>query len=142
MSSPANELFERIWEQVLKKKSYEEISELFRRPSGVLFDAVVSGNVEFLALLLRKYPDLLWEVNEKQQSVFHVAVLHRQVHVFNLIYNVAAVKDYIVGNIDIDQNNMLHLAGKLPHVERLGAPRANLQMQRELLWFKVFLFFC
>ena len=133
-------LLERIWEQVLLR-SNEEISELIRRPSGVLFDAAMSGNVEFLAVLLCKYPDLLWEVNEKKQSVFHVAVLHRQVHVFNLIYNIAAVKDYIVGNIDIDQNNMLHLAGKLPHVERLGAPRANLQMQRELLWFKVFFFF-
>ena len=126
-----------IWKQVLER-SDEEISNLIRRPSGVLFDAAMSGNVEFLALLLCKYPDLLWEVNDKAQSVFHVAVLHRQVHVFNLIENIAAVKDYIVGNIDVDKNNMLHLAGLLPQVERLGAPRANLQMQRELLWFKVF----
>ena len=126
-----------IWKQVLER-SDEEISNLIRRPSGVLFDAAMSGNVEFLALLLCKYPDLLWEVNDKAQSVFHVAILHRQVHVFNLIENIAAVKDYIVGNIDVDKNNMLHLAGLLPQVERLGAPRANLQMQRELLWFKVF----
>ena len=108
MSSPANKLFESIWEQVLKKKSHEEISELFRWPSGVLFDAVVSGNVEFLALLLSKYPDLLWEVNEKQQSIFHVAVLHRHVEVFNLIKNIGAAKEYIVGYIDADKNNMLH----------------------------------
>ena len=77
------DLIERIWEQVLQR-SDEEISDLIRRPSGVLFDAAMSGNVEFLALLLRKYPDLLWEVNEKEQSVFHVAVMHRHVHVFNL----------------------------------------------------------
>ncbi|KAM3742123.1 hypothetical protein ACB098_07G047100 [Castanea mollissima] len=131
----ARDLLERIWEQVLQQ-SDEEISDLISRPSGVLFDAAMSGNVEFLALLLCEYPDLLWEVNEKEQSVFHVAVLHRHVHVFNLIYNIGAIKDYIVGNIDVDKNNMLHLAAMLPHVERLGAPRANLQMQRELLWFK------
>ncbi|KAK9989389.1 hypothetical protein SO802_029628 [Lithocarpus litseifolius] len=131
----ARDLLERIWEQVLQQ-SDEEISDLISRPSGVLFDAAMSGNVEFLALLLFEYPDLLWEVNEKGQSVFHVAVLHRHVHVFNLIYNIGAIKDYIVGNIDVDKNNMLHLAAMLPHVERLGAPRANLQMQRELLWFK------
>lgn len=129
------DLIERIWEQVLQR-SDEEISDLIRRPSGVLFDAALSGNVEFLALLLCKYPDLLWEVNEKEQSVFHVAVMHRHVHVFNLIYNIGAAKDYIVGNVDVDKNNMLHLAGMLPLAERLGAPRANLQMQRELLWFK------
>ena len=132
------DLIERIWEQVLQR-SDEEISDLIRRPSGVLFDAALSGNVEFLALLLCKYPDLLWEVNEKEQSVFHVAVMHRHFHVFNLIYNIGAAKDYIVGNVDVDKNNMLHLAGMLPLAERLGAPRANLQMQRELLWFKVFL---
>ncbi|XP_050261978.1 ankyrin repeat-containing protein NPR4-like [Quercus robur] len=135
MPISARKLLEMIWKQVLER-SDEEISNLIRKPSGVLFDAAMSGNVEFLALLLCKYPDLLWELNDKAQSVFHVAVLHRQVHVFNLIENIAAVKDYIVGNIDDDKNNMLHLAGKLPPVERLGAPRANLQMQRELLWFK------
>ncbi|XP_030942476.1 ankyrin repeat-containing protein ITN1-like isoform X2 [Quercus lobata] len=129
------DLIERIWEQVLQR-SDEEISDLIRRPSGVLFDAALSGNVEFLALLLCKYPDLLWEVNEKEQSGFHVAVMHRHVHVFNLIYNIGAAKDYLVGNVDVDKNNMLHLAGMLPLAERLGAPRANLQMQRELLWFK------
>ena len=131
------DLIERIWEQVLQR-SDEEISDLIRRPSGVLFDAALSENVEFSALLLCKYPDLLWEVNEKEQSVFHVAVMHRHFHVFNLIYNIGAAKDYIVGNVDVDKN-MLHLAGMLPHAERLGAPRANFQMQRELLWFKVFL---
>nr|POE55022.1 ankyrin repeat-containing protein itn1 [Quercus suber] len=115
MPISARKLLEMIWKQVLER-SDEEISNLIRRPSG--------------------YPDLLWEVNDKAQSVFHVAVLHRQVHVFNLIENIAAVKDYIVGNIDVDKNNMLHLAGVLPQVEKLGAPRANLQMQRELLWFK------
>ncbi|KAK9989388.1 hypothetical protein SO802_029627 [Lithocarpus litseifolius] len=71
-----SDLIERIWEQVLQR-SDEEISDLIRRPSGVLFDAATSGNVEFLALRLCKHPDLLWEVNEKEQSVFHVAVMHR-----------------------------------------------------------------
>ncbi|XP_031261122.1 ankyrin repeat-containing protein NPR4-like isoform X2 [Pistacia vera] len=41
-------------------------------------------------------------------------------------------------NQDKDQqNNMLHLAAKLPHLSRIGiVPGAALQMQRELLWFK------
>ena len=43
------DLIERIWEQVLQR-SDEEILDLIRRPSGVLFDAALSGNVEFLAL--------------------------------------------------------------------------------------------
>ena len=106
----ARDLLERIWEQVLQQ-SDEEISDLISRPSGVLFDAAMSGNVEFLALLLCEYPVLLWEVNEKGQSVFHVAVLHRHVHVFNLIYNIGAIKDYIVG---VRLNLFNHLIGFSP----------------------------
>jgi hypothetical protein len=134
-----HKLLESLWEEVLEQPN-DEISKLLTEPSLVLFDAGMSGNVEFLVVLLRKYPDLLWEVDEKGRSIFHVAVVHRQENIFNLIYNIGTMKDYIVGNADKDGNNMLHLAGMLPHVERLGAPRANLQMQRELLWFKVFQF--
>ena len=116
----------------------EEISDLISKPSGVVFDAAKSGNVEVLAVLLRFCPDLLWECDENNRSLFHVAVIYRQVHVFNLIYNVGTVRDCIIGNVDNEHNSMLHLAGMLPPMERLGAPRANLQMQREILWFKVF----
>ena len=140
MPQVPHELLESLWEQILERPN-DEITKLITKPSVILFDAAMSGNVEFLALLLRKYPDLIWEVDEKGRSVFHVAVVHRQEHIFNLIYNIGTMKDYIVGNDDKDGNNMLHLAGMLPPVERLGAPRANLQMQRELLWFKVFHFF-
>jgi len=107
-------------------------------PSGVLFDAAKSGNVEFLAVLLRSCPELFWEWDEKNRTLFHVAIIYRQVHVFNLIYNLGTVRDYIIGFIVNERNSMLHLAGMLPATERLGAPRANLQMQREILWFKVF----
>ena len=89
-------------------------------------------------MLLRFCPDLLWECDENNRSLFHVAVIYRQVHVFNLIYNVGTVRDCIIGNVDNEHNSMLHLAGMLAPMERLGAPRANLQMQREILWFKVF----
>ena len=138
MPRAAHELLESIWEQVLQR-SDDEISELIKKPSGVLFDAAMSGNAEFLAVLLCKYPDLLWEVDENGRSVFHVAIMYRQEHIFNLIYNIGTMKDYIEGNTDKDGNNMLHLVGMLPDVGRLGAPRANLQMQRELLWYKVFI---
>ncbi|KAF5469378.1 hypothetical protein F2P56_013458 [Juglans regia] len=98
----------------------------------------MSGNVEFLAKVLRTFPGLIWLRDERKRSIFHIAIMYRQENVFNLIYNIGAVKDYLVGNKDSDGNNMLHLAGMLPNhdQERLGAPRANLQMQRELLWFK------
>ncbi|XP_030942869.1 ankyrin repeat-containing protein ITN1-like [Quercus lobata] len=138
-SSPnysARELLESLWKQILQCSNAEEISDLIRMPSGVLFDAAKSGNVEFLAVLLRSCPELFWEWDEKNRTLFHVAIIYRQVHVFNLIYNLGTVRDYIIGFIVNERNSMLHLAGMLPATERLGALRANLQMQREILWFK------
>ena len=134
----AHKLLESLWEKV-RLHSEQEISDLISHPSRVLFDATMSGNVGFLAVLLHHKPDLLWQLNENNQTIFHVAVLYRQVHVFNLIYNVGTFKDYLVGYVDNEGNSMLHLAGQLPQPERLGALRANIQMQREILWFKVFL---
>lgn len=89
-------------------------------------------------MLLRSCPELFWERDENNQTLFHAAIIYRQVHVFNLIYNVGTVRDYIIRLVDNEHNSMLPLAGKLPPMERRGAPQANLQMQREILWFKVF----
>ncbi|KAB1222797.1 hypothetical protein CJ030_MR2G022288 [Morella rubra] len=135
------------WEQVLLRIldlvmdiASEEITDLMRTPSSVIFDAAMSGNIQFLGLLLRRYPELLWEKDEKGRSVFHVAILYRQEKVFNLIYNTGAVRDYLVGIEDSDGNNMLHLAGmSSENKDKLGGLRATHQMQREILWFKVFL---
>jgi len=103
-----HELLESLWKQVLERPN-AEILKLITEPSVVLFDAAKSGNDEFLAVLLRKYPDLLWDVDDNGRSVFHVAVVHQQEHIFNLIYNIGTMKDYIVGNDDMDGNNMLQL---------------------------------
>ncbi|XP_042962677.1 uncharacterized protein LOC122296947 [Carya illinoinensis] len=136
--SDRDNLLEKILEK-LQLISIVDVSKLISTPSGVLFDAAMSGNVEFLAKFLRTFPGLIWARNERKRSVFHIAIIYRQENVFNLIYNIGAVKDYLVGSKDSNGNNMRRLAGMLPNhdQERLGAPRANLQMQRELLWFKV-----
>ncbi|KAG6627890.1 hypothetical protein CIPAW_15G161200 [Carya illinoinensis] len=145
LKSTSSEVVKTTTTEVIKSTTSEVVktttSEVVKiTTSGVLFDAAMSGNVEFLDKVLRKFPSLIWENDEKDRSIFHVAIKYRQEKVFNLIYNIGAVKDYLVGNKDSDGNNMLHLAGMLPDdQERLGVQRANLQMQRELLWFKVFL---
>ncbi|XP_022851723.1 uncharacterized protein LOC111373415 [Olea europaea var. sylvestris] len=53
--------------------------------------------------------------------------------------SLGATKDFITYYIDDEGNNILHLAGKLAPPSRLNTISAGpaLQMQRELLWFKV-----
>ena len=52
------------------------------------------------------------------------------------------MKDVLFPLKDMEDNNMLHLVGKCPKKKRLGdVSGVALDMQRELLWFKVLVYF-
>ncbi|KAK3006993.1 hypothetical protein RJ639_014045 [Escallonia herrerae] len=125
-----------LWRQVLLSGD-SQIGDVLRSPSRPLFVAAEFGNFEFIVELIRSYPDLIWKVDEQSRSIFHIAVMHRQEKIFNLINDIGAHKDLITSYKDTTNCNMLHLAGKLAPLHRLKiVSGAALQMQRELLWFK------
>ncbi|XP_076882061.1 uncharacterized protein LOC143530400 [Bidens hawaiensis] len=112
---------------ITAKKSYT---------SRVPFIAAEWGNTNFLVELIRKYPDLIWKRNDDKLSIFHIAVEHRHEGVYNLLYEIGAMKDLITPLKDPKNNNMLHLVGKIAKQKRLeDVSGVALQMQRELLWF-------
>ena len=105
---------------------------------NLLFDAAEFGNVEFLIILIRSYPNIIWITNDFHQSLFHIAVKNRQESVFNLLNEIGPIKEISLSYVDMHKQNILHLAGQLAPPSRLNVvPGAALQMQRELLWFKV-----
>ncbi|VVA20295.1 PREDICTED: ankyrin [Prunus dulcis] len=137
MYMQATQLVKQLWEKILTLNSDSAISDLIRTPSSLLFTAAELGNIDFLIILLRSYPGLIWHVDEQNRSIFHTAVIHRQEKVFNLIYELGGLKELIVSYKDNDNNNMLHLAAKLAPVIRLNDDTgAALKLRRELLWFK------
>ncbi|XP_059436336.1 ankyrin repeat-containing protein ITN1-like [Corylus avellana] len=94
------------------------------------------GNVEFLIILVRSFPDLLCQVDESYGSLFHIAITYRQESVFNLIYEIGVMTENITTYIDKDGNNMLHFAAKLGPSDQLNTLSiAAVQMQHELLWY-------
>ena len=134
MQTLARQLVEDLWKNIRllpdKQFSYHVDSVLFR--------AAETGNVELLIILFRSYPDLIWKTDEKRRTIFHVAVLNRQEAVFNLIYEIGAIKDMILVFADDKNQNIAHLAGKMAPSSRLNMVSGEaLQMQLELLWFKV-----
>ncbi|KAL1223220.1 Ankyrin repeat-containing protein ITN1 [Cardamine amara subsp. amara] len=137
MRSLAHKLVEDIWNLVIQK-SDEEVSNLLRRPTRLLFDAASCGNVEFLVILIRSYPDLIWKVDRRNRSLFHIAAINRHETIFNIIYELGAIKDLIASYREEATNNtLLHLVARLPPHDRLNiVSGAALQMQREILWFK------
>ena len=69
--------------------------------------------------------------------MFHIAVEKRHESIFNLLV-VGSIRDLLADRINEYGNNILHLAAGLAPEEKLNAiSGAALQMQRELLWFKV-----
>ncbi|KAM0037976.1 putative ankyrin repeat-containing domain, PGG domain, ankyrin repeat-containing domain superfamily [Helianthus debilis subsp. tardiflorus] len=120
-------------QKILKERRLTEIRYSSRR----LFIAAEMGNTSFLVELIRQYPDLIWKVNDNHQSVFHIGVKYRHEGIYNLLYEIGSMKDLITPLKDANDNNMLHLAGKMATKERLAiVSGAALQMQRELLWFE------
>ncbi|XP_057536764.1 ankyrin repeat-containing protein ITN1-like isoform X2 [Amaranthus tricolor] len=132
----AIQLTQGLWSEVIKLKE-EDISNLLGSPWRLLFVAAKMGKVEFLTTLIRSYPDLIWKVDDNRRTIFHIAIKHRHEEIFQLIYEIGAIKDLIATYKDDYGNNMLHLAGKLAPSHRLNyVSGAALQMQREILWFK------
>nr|XP_043633442.1 uncharacterized protein LOC122604632 [Erigeron canadensis] len=120
-----------------------ESQKIMRRPvkntysSRIVFIAAEMGNTGFLIELIHQYPDLIWKVNDNNQTIFHIAVKHRNAGIYNLLHEIGAMKDMIVPLRDPKGNNILHLAGQRAKENRLkDVSGVALQMQRELLWFK------
>ncbi|XP_071735327.1 uncharacterized protein [Rutidosis leptorrhynchoides] len=156
----ALKLLKMIWGAIAKKPK-KEIDDILRGPpnppemvkhdnktqpvraptkysSRILFVAAELGNTEFIVELIRLYPDLIWKVNDNNQTIFHIAVKHRHQGIYNLLYEIGAMKDLITPlKAKKNDNNMLHLAGKIAKSKRLqDVSGVALQMQRELLWFQ------
>jgi hypothetical protein len=105
---------------------------------GLLIKAAKQGFLEFIVILLEHFPDLIWTIDSRDLSIFHIAASNKHVGIFNLIYEFDSDMSSLFTSImDKDDNNMLHLAAKLaPKNELNKVSNAALQMQRELLWFK------
>ncbi|KAJ0807611.1 putative ankyrin repeat-containing domain, PGG domain, ankyrin repeat-containing domain superfamily [Helianthus annuus] len=129
---------------ILEKIDRGEASEIpkgytteWSYPSRVLFLATKMGNMRFVIELIRSNPALIWKLDDKGKTIFHLAVKHRKINIYKLIYEIGAMKDLITPIKDKKGNNMLHLVSKSAKQSRFqDVSGVALQMQRELLWFK------
>ena len=114
----ALQLLKIIWNDIAKRPK-KEIDDIMRGqreqingrmayPSRILFVAAELGNTKFVVELIRQYPDLIWKVNDNNQSIFHIAVKHRHEGIYNLLYEIGSMKDLVTPIRDIDGNKKLH----------------------------------
>ena len=108
--------------------------------SNVLFEAAEVGNIEFLVKPICFNFDLLWKTKDGK-SIFHIAIEKRHESIFKLLNEIGSIGDLIVDGIFEDGSNILHLAARLAPQDKLNAISGEaLQMQLELLWFKVLIY--
>ena len=134
------QLLQKMWHHI-RQLEYKTTLELITKPSAVLFDAVRSGNVDVVKWLLYMNPELLAHKDSNGRSLLHFSVLYRQQSIFDFILKMGTA-NLIIRGVDNDHNNILHLAAHYAHhsEEASSSLRPNIQMQRELVWFKVSLF--
>ncbi|XP_022159313.1 ankyrin repeat-containing protein ITN1-like [Momordica charantia] len=133
-------MVELMWEVVVDKVKKENVVDFIKHPSSMLHDAARVGNVDFLRVLLRLFPDLAWNIDDKGKNIFHVAVENRRESVFCLIYEMGDFLDFLdclPYYFDEENVSLLQLAAKKPAKSDLNRiSGAAFQMHNELLWFK------
>ncbi|KAJ0017467.1 hypothetical protein Pint_12310 [Pistacia integerrima] len=80
----------------------------------------------------------MFEVDENNYTILHVAVRYRPRSIFNAMYHIGPFKDLLVRNIDKEGNNILQLAAKLPPVDTpdIESPVVTCLLEREIWWFE------
>ncbi|XP_068498016.1 uncharacterized protein [Phaseolus vulgaris] len=105
--------------------------------SKAMFNAAKSGNTNILELILKHYPNFLFEVSSCKQSLLHIAILHRQRSVYKLILKNEVAKNVLTKLVDSKGNNVLHLAGEMEQAEKQSKlSTQNVLMSSEEKWFK------
>ncbi|XP_076891985.1 uncharacterized protein LOC143543583 [Bidens hawaiensis] len=95
------------------------------------------GNTHFITELIRLYPDVIWRIDDKGKTIFHLAIKRRHAKIYNMLYEIGAMKDLIISIKDFKGNNMLHMVAKnSKQTQFQNVSGAALHMQREILWFK------
>ncbi|KAL6989374.1 hypothetical protein U1Q18_015124, partial [Sarracenia purpurea var. burkii] len=130
------ELVKCLCEEVAKQ-TFERAYNLFEMP---LIRATEVGIPEIVEEILKSYPSAIYITNDKRQSIFQIAIVHRQEKVFNIMYQHLKYENIFLSRDDKNANNNLHLVGRLTPQQQLSlrasAAGLALQMQRELQWFK------
>ena len=110
-------------------------SEMEKTETPILL-AARNGITEMIEYILSKSPTAINEKSEGRNIVF-VAVENKQPQVLQLLLEQEYVKSKLIYEMDMEQNNALHLAAKFEKLKVCQMPGGALQMQWEVMWYEV-----
>ncbi|KAF4367420.1 hypothetical protein F8388_025838 [Cannabis sativa] len=112
---PALRLAKEIWKRILEGHEYEyfEIRSIIRNPFNLVIEAAKNGNFDLLVVLFSMCPELIWEKDDENNTIFHIAILNRHVKIFKLIHEINVLKSVVrIQEDETTNNNILHLVAK------------------------------
>ena len=110
---------------------------LAQTPNIPLFLATSHGILEIVEEILQVYPSAFEYRNEKRQNILHLAIMHRQSHIFDLVTQRETPKSRLVRQIDKNGYTILHQVGDMEFYNGGTQPGPALQLQEELAWYEV-----
>nr|KAJ0197465.1 hypothetical protein LSAT_V11C700362810 [Lactuca sativa] len=100
-----------------------------------ILEAACQDIYEVVDEILMRSPEAIRYKDENGYDVIQLAVIHRSEKVYNLIHTIGERKSVYRMIEDSSKNNMLHLVGRLPPLQKLRQRKGPaLQLQRELHW--------
>ncbi|GKB49688.1 ankyrin repeat family protein, partial [Tanacetum coccineum] len=122
----------RICKEVDRTHASSDIKRLYSSP----FCLAVENNTAEAIDVLTTYFNTSYDSLKDGHDIYELTVLNRSEKVYTYILHHFG-KTGFLASLDIDGNNILHLAGRLAPIHKLNtASGAALQMQRELQWFE------
>lgn len=103
--------------------------------------AAKNGITEMVEKILESFPGATRDINSEKKNVVLLAVENRQPHVYQLLIGRNILKDNIFRVVDQNGNSALHLAAMLGDYKPWLIPGAALQMQWEMKWFEVYVYY-
>ena len=128
-------------EQILQKfpmainDKSKEMSKMTKMETPILL-AARNGITEMVEYLLKKFPVVIADKSEGKNIVLWAAK-NRQTHVLQLLLKQRFVKRKLIHEVDMNENNALHLAAEIGKQKPWLIPGAALQMQWEIKWYEV-----
>ncbi|MED6123961.1 hypothetical protein PIB30_054497 [Stylosanthes scabra] len=108
-----------------------------KSPTPLLL-AASTGNVEIVEHMIERHPDAINHVGEKLLDVLQVAVMTRQLEVYEFLRNCCgtSIMKKLAGRIGQDGRTVLHYVAGMKYYKRRHEAGVVYELQEELLWFE------
>ncbi|XP_031268530.1 uncharacterized protein LOC116127006 [Pistacia vera] len=101
-----------------------------------LFLATEKGIVEIVNEILKQTPQLVEYIDDKNRSILHIAIMHRQMEIFDIVKEMNIPMKRLVRGIDVCDYTILHHAADMTNDNADIHRGPAYHLQEELKWHK------